>query len=89
MFSFHSRVPRNYSQAVLRHFSLVLTCLACLQTPGSACVSLLSNQESGVDDLNVLVVMLESISRLTWFRHAPEIHEYITNKLGGKWGQGG
>ncbi len=40
-------------------------------------------EDSGTDDLNVMVIMLESISRLTWLRHSPEIHEFITQELGG------
>ena len=31
----------------------------------------------------MIVVILESISRLTWLRHCPEIHEFITGQLGG------
>ncbi len=40
-------------------------------------------QNSGPDDFNVMFVVMESISRLTWLRHCQDIHEYITERLGG------
>ena len=38
---------------------------------------------SDVDDLNILLLNLESIGKLTWLRHAPHVHEYIVKDLGG------
>ena len=35
------------------------------------------------EDLNVLGVILESTGKLAWLRHAPELHKYITEELGG------
>ena len=40
-------------------------------------------ESSGPDDFNVMFVVMESISRLTWLRHCQDIHKYITEKLGG------
>ncbi len=37
---------------------------------------------TGTDDMNVMVMMLESVSRLAWLRHCPEIHDFITKQLG-------
>ncbi len=39
-------------------------------------------EEAGPDDFNVMVVLVESISRLTWLRHCPDIHQYLTQDLG-------
>ncbi len=39
-------------------------------------------QNLGPDDLNVLVIFVESISRLTWLRHASDVHQYLTKELG-------
>lgn len=35
----------------------------------------------GEDDLNVVTIAFESISRLIWLRHAPEIHDYLTGTI--------
>ena len=37
----------------------------------------------GRDEMNVAMIILESTSRLNWIRQCPELHEYITNTLGG------
>ncbi len=37
----------------------------------------------GENDFNVMLVILDSVSRLAWLRHCPEIHKFITDKLGG------
>ncbi len=39
-------------------------------------------QDAGPDDLNVLVIFIESVSRLTWLRHASDVHNYLTQELG-------
>ncbi len=39
-------------------------------------------KEAGLDDFNVIVILMESISRLTWLRHCPDIHKYLTQELG-------
>ena len=38
---------------------------------------------SGLDDFNILLLNLESMGKLTWLRHAPHLHKYIVNDLGG------
>ena len=35
------------------------------------------------DELNMIGMTFESISRLVFLRHCPEIHKYITETLGG------
>ena len=40
-------------------------------------------EHNGPEDLNVIVVLLESVSRLTWLRHCQDVHEFITSRLGG------
>ncbi len=39
--------------------------------------------DRGQDDLNVMVIQLESVSRLSFLRHAPDLHQYLTHDLGG------
>ena len=39
--------------------------------------------KKGPDEMNVALIILESTSRLNWIRQCPEVHEYITNSLGG------
>ncbi len=40
-------------------------------------------QDSNPDDFNVMIVLLESVSRLSWLRHAEDIHQFIIDRLGG------
>ena len=35
------------------------------------------------EDLNIIGIVLESVGKLAWLRHAPELHKYITVELGG------
>ncbi len=40
-------------------------------------------QDLGKNEFNVMVVIIDSVSRLGWLRHCPEIHKFIKDELGG------
>ena len=35
------------------------------------------------EDLNIVAIILESVGKLAWLRHGPELHKYIEEELGG------